>query len=415
MQSLPPVQDVLTKFIAIPPILQKIAKLQKTSHAELASEITRMRQEPIYEFLEQLSADMTIVYSPPKVGGQTMTATICGHPGQSEPKHVHFMSGEGLAFMEMLVERCRTPLARHRWSENIALGHWARTLVAARQALRTAGLSTIVPKPLLIVGIREPVAQYLSLVFEHWWMYVDSPDELSADRLRSQMFDDPWWHHCNTWFPSELGQAIGIDVFARPFPVERGWEIFENDTARVLVIRQENLDCFPQAFGAFRGVDPESVIMESRNRAGTKEYAATYATVKKTFRLSEQQIEAIYSQPQVRHFYSKEQIAAFRSRWCAGQVESPASEPLMEFPTPQAHPSKYDRESRQDRPHHSRNCRPCPQCEQDLQNLPVFQHACQERLELINKLDEQLRSQSLMRPVKSWYAKGRDLLRRIVC
>jgi hypothetical protein len=275
--------------------------------------------------------------------------------------------------------------------------------------MRNAGMALIVPKPLLIVGVREPVAQYLSLVFEHWWMYVDTPDTLTADSIRTKMVDDPWWFHCNNWFRRELGQAIGIDVFARPFPVERGWDTYENDTARVLVIRQENLDCFPQALCALRGVDYEDVIMEDRNKAESKDYASTYAKVKKTFCLDEQEIEAIYSHPQVQHFYSKDEIATFRKRWCPGTVSSASSESetLQTPPVPdpnisanqnrreaQLEPVPAKGNKRWKHPHHPQTCRPCTQCNHDLQLVPVLQQACKERLELINKLDEQLRSRT---------------------
>ncbi|HEV3439025.1 MAG TPA: hypothetical protein VG122_16785, partial [Gemmata sp.] len=46
-----------------------------------------------------------------------------------------------------------------------------------------------------------------------------------------------------------------------------------------------------------------------------KNYAAQYSKVKRTFHLSEPELEAVYAQPHARHFYSTEQIEQFMNRW----------------------------------------------------------------------------------------------------
>lgn len=403
-------QDVLAEFASIPPLLQKINQLQEISLGELAYEMTRMQHEPAFELMEQLIADMAIVYSPPKVGGQTITATLWGHPGLPEPKHIHFMSPRGLAFMEGLAERCRTPLTKHRWFESITHSRWVRTLLTARYALRAAGMASIVPKPMVLVGVREPVAQYLSLVFEHWWMYADRFEDLNAESLRAAMLDDPWYHHCNDWFQKELGESLGIDVFAQPFPGERGWEIYENEVARVLVIRQENLESFPQALGALRALQPAAITMENRNLGEAKDYSSHYAAVKKAFRLAGPELDRIYSSPQVRYFYSSAEIASFRNQWCDRAAPLASQKKMEKRPThvPAApilatgtRPARH--------PHHPRSCRPCPKCAHDLQLVPILQQACEERLELLHKLDRQLNS---LRP-RSILAHWRNALKRV--
>ena len=45
------------------------------------------------------------------------------------------------------------------------------------------------------------------------------------------------------WFESGLRTVTGINVFNVPFDTARGWQIYENDRFRVLVIRYEDLAC----------------------------------------------------------------------------------------------------------------------------------------------------------------------------
>jgi hypothetical protein len=403
-------RHLLSQFTPIPTLLRKITGLQKESGAEIAHEMTQMQLDPSFQLMDKLVADTAIVYSPPKVGGQTIAATIRAHPHLPEPKHIHFLSDRGLAFMDSLVDRCRTPLYRQRWYECITQSRWVRTLLAMRTALRAAGLASIVPKPVFIAGVREPVAQYISLVFEHWWMYADSPDALTADSIAAQMRDDPWLLHCNDWFVNELHEMFGLDLLERPFPTERGWDVYENDVARVLIVRQENLDRLPEALGNLCGIDPATVVVEVRNVAEAKDYSAHYESVKKAWRSSELDMTALYSQPHVRHFYAKEEIARFQERWRSGADEFPAApSKRKEMPCGpgEGTASRQNQEDVQHRnvasplcgsskhPNHGKNCLPCAHCVEEMRLIPVLRHACEERLELIQKLHAALRTRPL--------------------
>src|SRR4029077_16159903 len=113
-------------------------------------------------------------------------------------------------------------------------------------------------------------------------------------------------------FTDELGAVFGVDVYARPFPAERGWDVYENDAARVLVVRQEDLARLPEALGALYGFDPATVEVEDRNVADHKDYSAHYRAVRAALRLSERELDEAYSLPYARHFYTPREIDAFR-------------------------------------------------------------------------------------------------------
>jgi len=410
-----PWQELLREFATIPSLFCKV------SRADQAYETMQLFQEPAYLLMEQLIADNTIVYSPPKVGGQTITATLSKHPTISQPRHVHFLSPKGLAFMEGLIEQSRSHPNQHLWLTLTAHSRWVRVLLAANRMLRAGGLASIVPKPVLIAGVREPMGQYLSMVFQVWWMYADSPTGLTAEFIRARMIDDPWRHHCNNWFKDDLEPMIGLDVFARPFPTEQGWDIYENDIARLLIIRQENLDRLPEAVGILYGIDPATVKMESRNKAEEKDYSSEYAAAKKAWRPSEQDLEEVYSPAYVRHFYTSQEIEAFQNRWrnrAGGASRQPSSEvPKREQPRSSV-PEKSAAKSKPEpacehlststsKPlMHHWACRPCPQCAQEIQSVPILQRNCEERLKII----ERVRS---LWPVRA-FLMCRNLYRRIV-
>jgi hypothetical protein len=381
-------QQLLAEFAPIPPLIQKVAP---ENRAYLTKQ---MQQDPIYFLLESLTAPRTIVYSPPKVGGQTIAATLWEHPAIPQPIHIHFMSPKGIAFMESLIEQSRENANQHQWQTLLAHSRWVRSLLASNRLVREAGFSSAIPKPVVIAGVREPMAQYLSMVFQAWWMYADSPGKLDAAAIRARMDTDPWREMCDTWFEDELRQTLSIDVYARPFPTDRGWDIYENETARVLIIRQENLGQLPEAIGLLYGIDPGTVKLETRNRAEEKEYAAEYAAVKKAWQPGEKELDRVYGSAYVGHFYTAAEIASYRERWRSGAKASPRHAAVQA--TPKTAPPVEPRASLEcghEAPaavSHSRGCRPCPKCSAELQSIPVLKQACDERLELIKHLDGQL-------------------------
>jgi len=202
----------------------------------------------------------------------------------------------------------------------------------------------------------------------------------------------------------------GLDLFERPFLAERGWDIYENDVARVLIIRQENLDRLPEALGNLCGIDPATVVVEVRNVAEAKDYSSHYQSVKKAWRPSERDMAALYSQPHVRYFYAKEEIARFEERWRSAADDFPTTpSPRKEMPSNRA-VETASRQNQQDwqhrngtsplcgsskHPNHAKNCLPCAQCVEEMRLIPVLRHACEERLELIQKLDAALRTRPL--------------------
>jgi len=302
--------EIVAEFASVRPVLGGVLTgLSDPYYHNLA-------QRPLDDLLTG-ATDLHFAYTPGKVGSQTIAATMEHHPSMRFPvRFVHFLSSSGIALLEQLIARCASrPNAAAIWRDGVFLARWLRAMLATNRALRK--VDPTVHKPFVVSGVREPVALHVSFMFECWWMYADSPQELTADFVRARLFDDAWHRHCNDWLSNELGTTFGINVYDQPFPASRGWDLYENDSARVLVIRQESLAGLTEALGALYGYEPASFNVITKNTASTKAYALHYESVKRELNLTRAELDAIYALPYVRHFYTPGDIAAFKRRWQA--------------------------------------------------------------------------------------------------
>jgi hypothetical protein len=80
-------------------------------------------------------------------------------------------------------------------------------LLAANRLMRDSGMSSVVRKPFIIAGVREPIALHLSSIFESWWEAADSHDSLSAELLRRKMRSSGMCQFCDHWFTDELNTS----------------------------------------------------------------------------------------------------------------------------------------------------------------------------------------------------------------
>jgi hypothetical protein len=281
----------------------------------------QLLQHPLDDLLSS-AAELNLAYTPGKVGSCTAAATLEGLSCVRSPVPVvHFLSSKGHAYVERVSEKIsRWPQAIGNWREGMLWSRMLRLRVMLNRLLRAEGgrLGAAMRKPILITGVREPVGIHLSCCFYAWWKHADTPEGITTKVVHELLARDPWHLQCDNWFNDELKEMFGLDVYARPFPFQRGWDIYENDRARVLLIRQENLASLAEGIGALYSLDPNIVKVVSTNVAAEKSYANSYDVVKKGLKLTERELDEIYSLRYVKHFYTSDEIAAFKERW--GQV-----------------------------------------------------------------------------------------------
>ena len=117
------------------------------------------------------------------------------------------------------------------------------------------------------------------------------------------------------FFESEVEPTLGVDVYRHPFDPAIGWTVVEGPTSRILVLRYEDLATAPAALGAFLGSDP--VPIPRRNETSAKPLGPAYAELRSDLALPVHALDRIYGSALCRHFYSPEEILAFRARWGA--------------------------------------------------------------------------------------------------
>lgn len=250
-----------------------------------------------------------LVYQMGKVGSSTVRRSITASNLDIQPYHLHYMSG-----IDYMVGLCRAqslPLQDH-----ILSSIYCKKLIRRKKADGK--------KINVITLVREPISKNISQFFQNIevsypeYGYSEkanrlSPDELVLDLIaffiQNFRHDDPL-----VWFDQELKQFMNIDVFETDFPHEKGYQVYENESFRVLLIRLENLNtCIAEAMGCF--LDIEDFKLANENISSEKEYADLYKKMKKKIKLPDTYIEKMYSSKMAKHFYTEREIKAFEMKW----------------------------------------------------------------------------------------------------
>ncbi len=116
------------------------------------------------------------------------------------------------------------------------------------------------------------------------------------------------------FFEREFKGVLGIDIFASEFPTSKGWKIYNEELADVLLIRLENLnECYRAAFKEFLNIGEISLL--DSNIGGEKAYAPIYQEFRKSVKLPKTFTDEMYNTKYAQHFYSREEIDTFKKRW----------------------------------------------------------------------------------------------------
>ena len=108
--------------------------------------------------------------------------------------------------------------------------------------------------------------------------------------------------------------AFGIDVYATPFPHNRGYKIYPGTSqANLLLIRLEDLkECVEQAMQEFLGLKDFSLY--NTNTTSEKDFAELYRAFNQ-LPFPAEYVEERYKTQFARHFYSDEELDNFTKRW----------------------------------------------------------------------------------------------------
>jgi hypothetical protein len=108
--------------------------------------------------------------------------------------------------------------------------------------------------------------------------------------------------------------VLGIDVYATPFPRDKGYAIYHSEKADLLFIRLRDLNhCASQAIGEFLNLDSFELV--NANLGEDKAYVDVYRAFKSQITFPESYLDRIYLSSFVKHFYSETERRELRARW----------------------------------------------------------------------------------------------------
>lgn len=133
------------------------------------------------------------------------------------------------------------------------------------------------------------------------------------------------------WFEDEMRGVFGIDVFSEPFSSERGYQIYQKDRVRLLLLRIEDFaNGFEPGLRDWLAGSPwehaldakEDLELKRANEAGNKRYALLYRQFMEELTFEPDVVKREYSSRTARHFYSDAERDRFAARWT--KTETPA-------------------------------------------------------------------------------------------
>ena len=197
-------------------------------------------------------------------------------------------------------------------------------LIASMHLLRDLAAGQPNGRWKVVTVVREPVARNVSSFFQDLELqHPDFPltekrELLSTEQLVSELIELFLADHDHLepleWCDTELRDVLGIDVYAAPFPYQRGWEIYQSPLADVLLLRLEDLrTAMPQAILSF--FDGFETSVPVANAAADKSYSKLYSEFTEKLQLPKSYLDLMYQSRFARHFYSLAEIAAFYNYW----------------------------------------------------------------------------------------------------
>lgn len=247
-----------------------------------------------------------IVYQMGKVGSTTMVRSLEALRLNVPVYHLHFLN------------------------ETDQVEAWAKqTLRDPKYVLEMVGLSRRLRKTLtgadaprfnLICMVRAPVPRNISMLFQNIDSYI--PDCDARYRAHTLPFDEITNFFLTTfqeetpnfWFEREVRDVFGLDVYATQFNKTRGYQIYENARARLLVLRLEDLNrVAPIALREFLNIPDFRLV--AANIGESNPHGGLYKEYLASLRLPDEYIEQTHAKHYARQFYTPEELEASVERW----------------------------------------------------------------------------------------------------
>jgi hypothetical protein len=271
-----------------------------------------------------------VIHNMAKVGSKTLMLSLQAYDPGAEVHQTHNLTPSGLFLAEEKMAQLPAPF-------------WAH-IDQSRQLGRRIRLERDGPRWAVISLVRDPVARDVSYFFQ--CLPLLRPDAEAAftsgsltitglvDIFLEHLDDDAALHFVgrpSTWFDLEVKPTFGIDVYAQPFPKERGYQTYAGPNADLLLLRLESLEqCVHPALEHFLGI--RDFVLLSDNTATQRQvrpglsYYALYDEFCARVRFPADYLDEAYSSKLATHFYTDAELRVFRQRWLSMDLGSPPAD-----------------------------------------------------------------------------------------
>jgi hypothetical protein len=259
-----------------------------------------------------------VLFQMGRVGSRTIEESLIRCLDDVRVHHVHFLTESGQ-------ERFNRPYIGNPYYRGRGQRYVVRNRFLARQIRSTLHRE----QWRVVTAVRDPLARNVSMFFTMLlarWPHTRAKervragecDEIVRDLL--PIFMEEFDHETAlSWFDDEMKAVFELDVYAEPFDVARGYQIYDQGNTQTLLIRLENLrENSAEAFSRFLGIS-DFTLIES-NIGAQKDYGRVYKRFLELLELPDSYIERMYTSRFARHFYSDRQLDAFREKWTSKRV-----------------------------------------------------------------------------------------------
>lgn len=272
----------------------------------------RKRRRELRGQFKDPNRPLLLILQMPKAGSQTVEATLRQSGWEGDLCRLHFVSPEWVAWTQ---HRLREPGPKtnfhSNWAAQVDLAQIVQRAVRVRVRLRRSGVD--IPRLHVISAVREPIGLALSSIFENHEHYFPHLGSITVPRCAELVQQHPHLERFQNWFDNELKPLTEVDVFQCPFPRERGFDVYENDLARILLYRFESFPRIKEILETF--LEQKILQVVDVNRSERKPYSGAYAAVKAQIRFPPAFAQAHCHSKMMRHFYSARERQFLQINW----------------------------------------------------------------------------------------------------
>lgn len=205
--------------------------------------------------------------------------------------------------------------------------------------------------PKIIIGVREPISQYLSLLFSlseigllpmcktEWKDAQEIFNKIFVKKTGADDYLEMSAHNKNAkknglnmgyqnllvdrFLEGQIKQWLGIDLYSYIFDKESGYSVFNREMKngriqQILFYKMEKINEMENVFKDFLGLP--GFRLEKENVGGEKHYADLYQDFKENFQIPKEFVDELYHTKFMKYCYKDDEIESFKEKWHKNMV-----------------------------------------------------------------------------------------------